>query len=485
MGPLAGLRVIDVSPSRIGAQVSQLFADFGADVIQVEPPGGASIRDHAAYAFWARGKRSIVLDLTEAADQAVLRTIYTSVTGFGRQGPYANVPLNEGLVHAKLGVFKTFQRMSPHADPPYVNVPFASFAACQVALHGPLTAPIERERSGLGKWVEANLAQAFTTLDAWAWFEHLIAERWPDAYTKSSHYDAQGRPASPLTFMLLVCLTKDGHWLQFAAVAPHLFAAHMKSLGLAWMFTDENWKGMPVFGDDADKRMVLWTTMLEASRTKTLAEWEQIFDGDPSVFAEQFRNDPKALDHPQLIHDGIVVTINDPERGPVRQPGAIVKASKTPADLRVGAPLLDQHRAEILALAASAPPPVAASPGGEGLPLAGITVLEMATMFAGPHGTTMLTDLGATVIKVEPLACDNIRRILPFPESGGAKVMQGDAVHPTFDEHPRLAPYIRFSRSLTQALGGVLAGQHTDLILGRLGKTAEEIGDLRDRHIVA
>ena len=271
MGPLAGLRIIDVSPSRIGAQVSQLFADFGADVIQIEPPGGATIRDHAAYAFWARGKRSIVLDLADDADQAVLRSlaagadvfietqptgtldavglgfaelsalnprlIYTSVTAFGRQGPYATAPLNEGLVHAKLGVFKTFQRMSPHADPPYVNVPFASFAACQVALHGTLTALFERERSGLGQWVEANLAQAFTTLDTWAWFEHLIAERWPEAFIKSSPYDAAGRPASPLTFMLLVCLTKDGHWLQFAAVAAHLFATHMKALGLAWDVT--------------------------------------------------------------------------------------------------------------------------------------------------------------------------------------------------------------------------------------------------------
>ncbi len=358
------------------------------------------------------------------------RLIYTSVTGFGRQGPYADAPLDEGLVHAKLGVFKTFQRMSPHTDPPYVNVPFASFAACQVALHGTLTALIERERSGLGQWVETNLAQAFATLDTWAWFEHLIAERWPDAFTKSNAYDAEGRPASPLTFMLLVCLTKDGTWLQFAAVAAHLFAAQMKSLGLAWMFTDENWKGLPVFGDDADKRMALWTAMIEASRSKTLAEWEQIFEADPNVFAEQFRNGPQALDHPQLIHDDLVVTVNDTERGPVRQPGAIVKAAETPADLRVSAPLLDQHRAEILALAAastapSASPSPRSDPALGGLPLAGVTVLELATMFAGPHGTTMLTDLGATVIKVEPLTGDNIRRILPFPESGGAKVMQG------------------------------------------------------------
>jgi crotonobetainyl-CoA:carnitine CoA-transferase CaiB-like acyl-CoA transferase len=59
------------------------------------------------------------------------------------------------------------------------------------------------------------------------------------------------------------------------------------------------------------------------------------------------------------------------------------------------------------------------------LPLDGITVLELATLFAAPHGTTMLTDLGARVVKVEPLEGDRIRTIIPFPESGGAKVMQG------------------------------------------------------------
>ena len=59
------------------------------------------------------------------------------------------------------------------------------------------------------------------------------------------------------------------------------------------------------------------------------------------------------------------------------------------------------------------------------MPLQGVTILELATLFAAPHGTTVLTDLGARVIKVEPLEGDRIRGILSFPESGGAKVMQG------------------------------------------------------------
>jgi crotonobetainyl-CoA:carnitine CoA-transferase CaiB-like acyl-CoA transferase len=228
MGPLAGLRVIDLSPNRVGAQVNRLFADFGADVIQIEPPGGAVIRRFAAYPFWGRGKRSVVLDLDDAGDRDTIRVlalqadvfigtnppdrldglglgypdlsadnprlIYCSVTGFGRQGPYREVPGYEGLVLAKLGVFQLFKRMSPHDDPPFVTAPFAAFAASQVAIHGVLPALLERERSGRGQLVETSLLQAFTSLDTWAWFEHLIAERWPDAFHKSEAYDPQGMP---------------------------------------------------------------------------------------------------------------------------------------------------------------------------------------------------------------------------------------------------------------------------------------------------
>jgi crotonobetainyl-CoA:carnitine CoA-transferase CaiB-like acyl-CoA transferase len=459
MGPFAGLRVIDLSPNRVGAQISQLFADFGADVIQIEPRRGAVIRNHAAYPFWGRGKQSIVLDIAEQADRDVItslaahadifietqqpgvldemglgfadlsainpRLVYTSVTGFGRQGPYANAPGYEGIVHAKLGAFHAFRRMSPYDAPPFINVPFASYAASQVGIHGTLAALIERDSSGLGQHVETNLLQAFMTLDTWAWFEQLVVDRWPDAYVKTETYDTLGRPSSPLTFMLMVCLTKDGSWLQFASVAPHLYGALMKVLGLDWMFADEEWKGIPVF-DDAAKGNELWIKMLEAAREKTLAEWHEIFDNDSNVFAEQFRNGPVALEHPQLIHDGFTIDLEDSEVGIVRQPAAIVKAGGTPADLNRSAPKLDEHRDEIMSLAAES---VAAAPAAgdasNGLPLEGVTILELATLFAAPHGTTMLTDLGARVIKVEPLVGDMIRNILPFPETGGAKVMQG------------------------------------------------------------
>ena len=66
---LDGLTVIDLSPTRVGAQVSQVLADFGADVLWVEPPGGSALRDQPAFPFFARGKQSIELDLKQRADR--------------------------------------------------------------------------------------------------------------------------------------------------------------------------------------------------------------------------------------------------------------------------------------------------------------------------------------------------------------------------------------------------------------------------------
>jgi crotonobetainyl-CoA:carnitine CoA-transferase CaiB-like acyl-CoA transferase len=463
MGALAGLRVVDLSPTRVGAQVSQLFADFGAEVIWVEPPGGASMREQPAFACWGRGKRSVVLDLhsevgTSALrflladadvlvetfrpgrldrlgfDEATLRAlnprlVHTSVTGFGHVGPYADLQGYEAIVAAKLGIHQLFGRMVAGPRPAYVNVPWCSFAASQTALHGTLAALLERGRSGLGQRVEASLAQGFSSLDTWSWFEQYIEQKWPGAYTRMTSYDADEIPTTPFAYFLLVALTKDGHWLQFAQTAPRLFVALIKELGLDGMFTDPEWQGIPVF-EDRERRLGLWSTMLELANQRTLAEWNEVFDRNPEVFAEEFRGGTGVLQHPQMLWDGTSTEVVDHERGPVRQPGPLAMMSVTPASPPTSAPTLgaDQKMVDELLARAGSRATGAGSTTGDAptdLPLAGVTIVEFATQFAAPHGTTLLTDLGARVVKVEPLEGDPIRMIVPFPETGGAKVMAG------------------------------------------------------------
>jgi crotonobetainyl-CoA:carnitine CoA-transferase CaiB-like acyl-CoA transferase len=458
MKVLDGMRVVDFSQYRTGAQATQILADFGAEVLWIEPPGGSPLRAQRAFPFYARGKQSIVLDLKTPAGQAeaaelaggadVLvesfrpgvadrlglgyttlakrapRLVYASITGFGHQGPFTQIKAYEGVVQAKMGVFKAFERMAPTSHPPFVTAPWCSFSAAQLALHGILTALIERERSGAGQWVEASMVQGFAALDTWDWFQDLITHRYPDAFTSANPFE-DAVPMSPLVYMLLVGITSDGHWLQFAQVAPHLFLALMKSLGLAWMFTDPYWQGIPVF-DDPKRRSELLSRMQAAVAEKSLAEWQSIFAADPNVFAEVCRSGPAVLQHPQLVACREVVEAAAGGSGSVRQPAALTHVIGAEADVRRPPPALNAHmpvpaRQPLPAQPAGRPAPAAAA----GLPLAGVTVVELAVQFAAPYGATVLTDLGARVIKVEPLAGDIIRTMMPFPELGGAKVMQG------------------------------------------------------------
>jgi crotonobetainyl-CoA:carnitine CoA-transferase CaiB-like acyl-CoA transferase len=470
-GPLAGLTVVELGPSLATAQAGNVFADLGAEVIAIEPPGGTALRSGPGYRFLGRGKQSIVLDLHEpgeaalalrlAASADVMLTsmragalaragldysavaavnpglVYGAVTGWGRVGPMRDAKGYEALIMAKMGANFAHQRMVTRPGPAFLSVPFASWSAGQTLLHGVFAALIEREASGLGQLVETNLAHSLGALDPWNQVNALLTQRYPDAFTAALPIAADGSPNSSYTYKLLIAITKDGHWLQFSEVQPRLFEAFIHAAGFDWMKDDPEWAefvttciagtGIPESADAA-KRFKFWDLLLAEVRNRTLAQWQAVFDADSNVFAEVFRRGTALLHHPQMEAEGQVVVINDREHGPVRAPGALIRLSKTPAELGADAPGLDEHGAQIRARLAALRPtvsrPTAAGDRGR-LPLAGLTVLELGTFYAAPYGATVLTDLGARVIKIEVLDGDPMRRQLPFPESGAIKVLQG------------------------------------------------------------
>jgi crotonobetainyl-CoA:carnitine CoA-transferase CaiB-like acyl-CoA transferase len=465
---LDGIRVVDLSNTLPGAQTTQFLADYGAEVVHVEPPGGSPLRREPAWPAWARGKQSVVLDLHDRAHRDLAvglasqadvvvetfrpgvaerfglgyddlasgneRLVYASITGWGRLGPYAHVKGYEALVMAKMGAFHSFRQMVPRPGPAFASVPYCSYSAAQTALHGILAALYERERSGLGQRVEASLVQGVAALDTWGWFLYLVGLRFPDAFEPQESVSDDGIPNSSFVYRLLVALTADNRWLQFSQVQPHLFDAFMRALGLDAMSEDPEWAGLPEF-DAPERRSAFWERMLRAAGSKTYAEWQKVFDDDRNVWAEMFRHGSELLHHPQLVHNREVVEIDDRERGHVVQPAPLVHIDGIDLPL-AGAPLLDEHGDQLRAASTRADanqpstngdtveaPDAAAMPTD--FPLAGVTVLELGALFAAPYGATLLTDLGARVWKVEPIAGDPIRTMVPFPEAGGAKVMQG------------------------------------------------------------
>ncbi len=461
-GPLAGLRVLDLSNTPAGAQASQTLADFGAEVVQIEPPGGSGLRALPMFPFIGRGKKSMVLDLHVADELEVAsamaagadvlietfrpgvmerlglgydrlvkanpRLVYGSVTAFGRTGPYADTKGYEGLVMARLGALWASERMVKRDGPAHVSVPYCSYGASQQLLTGICAALHERTRSGEGQHVEATLVNGLASLGTWNWYLNIVTSKYPEAFTPSSPFGQHGLPLSPMVFMLLIALTEDGRWLQFSQVQLHLYMEMLEEFGLAWMVEDPEWKDA-VWAGDTPKTGEYWDRLYEVVQSRPLSEWNRVFEDNHDVWAETMRHGSELLDHPQMQHLGAVVEIEGSGQGRVRQPGPIVQMFDTPAVLGRSAPALDAdgaifRRRPWKALGGSNVEAREGSVLGE-TALADVTLLELGTFFAAPFAGTVLREVGARVIKVEPIGGEPMRTLLPFPEVGAAKCMQG------------------------------------------------------------
>lgn len=460
--PLAGLVVIDASSTLPGAQVSQFLADCGAEVIMVEPPGGSMVRQLPGWPALLRNRRSVTLDLREDADQEKLRDLLRGadvfvhtlrpstaerigltaealderyprlvtahITGWGSDSPWKNYKGWEGLVYAKTGAMWSKRQLTMRSGPAFVSSPYASWGASQAAIQGVLAALLDRDVTGRGQLVESDLVRGLGALEVYNWYYELVLHRFPDAFEPAAvAYDDNGIPQAYLIFALLIAATKDGTWLQFAQTAPRLMKAWLEELGLAGELADPKWAGFPML-PTPELREEWWTMMLERVRARTDEEWQQTFLRNPDVSAETFYTPDGSFDHPQTVFDGRVEVVEHPRLGPVRQASTLVHIGGRPlTELRpapeVGAD--DGALAELIAAAASRQASHVPGTAPATLPLAGVTILEFGSMFAGPYGTTVLTDLGARVIHVETLEGDGIRNLVAFPEAGGAKVMQG------------------------------------------------------------
>lgn len=458
-GPLAGVRVLDLTATLPGAMATQFLADAGAHVLMLEPHGGNPLRATAGWPGLARGKQSQELDLRDTdalerlrplvaqSDVVVTamrpstltrfgitaetlaawnpRVVTAAITGFGSRGPLAEIPGYEALVLGKFGFFQSANDLTRRPGPAFLSTPFASWGAAHTAVHGILAALYERESSGYGQHVEADLIRGVATMDTYGWFKELVAMRWPGAFNNmGGPWDEDGNPQARLAYALLIAPTKDGVWLQFGQTQPRLFKAFIEELGLTEELANSKWEGLPDF-EDKDRRIELWELMIDRVRQRTYAEWQEVFDRNPNVNAQVYRTPAGALEHPQIVHDRRVAVVDNPDIGPVRQPSTMIHAGGEPLTELRPAPRLGEaaavpeRSASPAAAAASA-----AAPSGL-LPLAGVTILEFGMMYAAPYGATLLTDLGARVVKFESLEGDELRRLVAFPEAGGSKALQG------------------------------------------------------------
>jgi crotonobetainyl-CoA:carnitine CoA-transferase CaiB-like acyl-CoA transferase len=437
-GPCIGLTVLDFSLGMPGALCTLVMADYGAEVIKVEPPGGDPFRFQPAWISWNRGKQGIVLDLSTTAgrEQALQlagaadvlvesfrpgdmadwglaydtlshlypRLVYCSITGFGQQGPLRRVKGYEGVVAAKAGRMLNLQGQPNRDGPVYSAMYTGSWHASQAAVRGIMGALRVRDLCGRGQWVQTSIVQTLASPHdnnvgdgglVNMQLRRLDPQRFPGR--------PRGRGLSSIGYIPV--RTKDGTWLQHANQrVPHI-QGHLKAIGLGHLLEDERFKHVPALS--VDNRELLRREILKKQLEKTADEWMAIYLQDGNIAAEPYRTSIQAMDHPAVLANGAVVTIHDPRVGALRTLAPLVDFKDTPGEPSGPAPDVGQHTAEVLERlrqrAAAVSGGVSAADGATvpAHPLSGVTILDLATIQAGPYGAALLADLGARVIKID------------------------------------------------------------------------------------
>ncbi len=464
-GVLQNLKVLDLTSGIAGPMTTMLLGDNGADVIKIEPPGGDPARtldgpQKLGYAVWQRGKRSAFLDLNNAADKDVLlalaktadivvesyapgeaaklgidyatlsklnpRLIVCSITAYGRDNAHSNRPAVDALVQARTGLMfeqrgwaeGALNHMNGEPDPyPDLEIPqdqvqgaprpgplfvasqWPSLGAFFNASLGLAAALRAREITGKGQWVETSLLQGALAGAAGVWqrAEKIDApgfDTWIlNSKSSKGHFQA-----------------KDGKWLHNWVPNPRfiLQAAEGDTLNATPDLTVQN--DPDRFGTGPEEILVMshyQPLLAEAVAKFPVKDWI-----DAAVTAEMtmqpVRSIEESLADPAFLEDGCVTETTHPDLGKIRTVGNAYNMSVTQGQpgkppVKPGANT-DEVKAEAAKIIAEAKAATAAQKKGDlKAPLDGITVLDLGLAIAGPFGTQLLSDLGATVIKVNGL----------------------------------------------------------------------------------
>ena len=441
MVPLSRFRIVELGVGPVSGLATMVLADFGADVVKVVPRGGDPFAEMGSWPLWTRGKRIVEADLDDPDDlsalkglivdsaDAVLTTLNRAerdsigldpeslgrpdlvlgvVSGFGEDGPYANYPAYEPVVAAKSGRMLNFAGVADRPGPNYAALQVGTHAAAQSAAFGLLAALIGREATGHGFTFDTSLLRGMMPYEMGIM---AMAQLWDKGILERPKA-TRDRTVSMPTLNYHPVRTKDGKWLQLGNLLPHLLDNFFRASGLDADIADEKHEGEPfrwsreVFEEFRDH-------LFEHMQGKTLAEWTDIFVADGGVASHAYQSTQDALEDPDITANGHVV-----ERDGMAQLGLVANLTESPGEVGGGAVHTTFDAIE---------PRLFAKPGAPGerpqKPLAGVTVVESATIIAAPLAAATLADLGARVIKIEPPTGDPFRSM--FHGFGASKCNAG------------------------------------------------------------
>jgi crotonobetainyl-CoA:carnitine CoA-transferase CaiB-like acyl-CoA transferase len=446
---LDGIMVLDLTDGPAGALATMFLSDHGARVIRVIDAHDTAPR-RGGYLVWDRGKECVRLDLsrivppkpghrpgTIAAQTApgdptasyetliratdVLvedfapassrqgmvqadwlsalnpRLIHCSITAYGKHGPLKDEPPIDDLVLARVGILGSHPGYRP--APVHVVHPLPSVGAAIFANLGIAAALLAREKTGLGRTVETSLMAGALLYHPKVTGEKLIPRPF------------QTHPAGSAPFYS-VYECADGNWMQLGCVHAGFTATAANLMGLQVTLDEPRFGGgrLPQT-DEADRE--LRDIIARVMRSKPYDEWAGLFEAADVPFAPA-RTTEESLDDPQVRANAMLIELQDPEVGPIAQMGVPIQFSQTPGQVKGPRTLPgDQpgHLPDGMTDALAAFDGRQLQDGLFAPPLTGTRILEITNLIAGPTGGRLLADLGADVIKVEPLGGDLSRPI--------------------------------------------------------------------------
>ena len=371
--PLEDVKVLDLSHALAGPYCSTMLADFGAQVIKLEPPGAGDIAhgwgapvpggESAYFVSLHRNKRGIVVDLKhpagkelffrlvercdivlenyrvgaltrlgldyEAARKRNPGIIYCSISGFGQDGPYRDRAALDLILQAESGMISVTGEAGGSGARAGVSI--ADLTAGMNAAYGIMLALRVKERTGEGQQVDISMLEGQLALLS----------------TAIGNYFADGEIPKPLG-------------TAYTAVVPYqTFHTRTRDLALA-IAGEKLWRkfcpviGCPELTDDpryltthdrARNRDSLIPKLQQVFLTRTYEEWEALLLAN-DIPVGAINNLAQAVAHPQVKARGALVEFNHPQAGKVRVVGTPVRLSKTPAAMRTPAPTRGQHTAE-------------------------------------------------------------------------------------------------------------------------------------------
>jgi crotonobetainyl-CoA:carnitine CoA-transferase CaiB-like acyl-CoA transferase len=370
--PLDDIRVIDLTIARAGPTCVRQLGDWGADVIRVEPPpdpadpGLTGSRHGCDFQHLHRNKRSLSLNLKAPGAHEVLmrlvdtadvlienmrppvkerlgfdfatvharnpRLVYGSISGFGQDGPYAGRGGVDQIAQGMGGLMSVTGL--PGGGPVRAGIPVADLASGLYLAVGVLVALHDRDRTGVGRWVQTSLLESMIAM------MDFQAARW----TIDRQIPPQEGNHHPMSVPMGCFASADGH-VNIGASGGRLLESLCQVIGLPGI------PGDPRFNSSAKRsanRAELNALIADRLRTRTTAEWIEALNRAGVPCGPVYRMDEVFAD-PQVEHLAMTEPVQHPALGRLDILRNAVRMTGAQATVRAPSPDVGDHTAEVLA----------------------------------------------------------------------------------------------------------------------------------------